>query len=255
MNARDAMPDGGLLIIATRYVVLQEPYLDIKPGAYVLLTVSDNGHGMDEETIKHIFEPFFTTKEVGRGTGLGLAMVYGIVKSHDAHITCDSQPGAGTAFSIYFPAVEAESGPLETKPAGDEKPSGGNETILLVDDETTLLDLGCDMLSRFGYKVMTAGNGEDAIEIYRNHLGSIDLVILDLNMPGMGGHKCLQELRRIDGTAKILIASGCSFDEKMRETLRSWDCRFIGKPYRLQDVLKNVKEVLAGLNGTTSETA
>jgi PAS domain S-box-containing protein len=246
MNARDAMPDGGALVIETRNIVLRKPYLDIKPGAYVLLTVSDSGHGMDPETIKHIFEPFFTTKDVGKGTGLGLAMVYGIVKSHDAHIICDSEPGVGTTFRIYFPAVEAESGPHETEPAGDEKTFGGTETILLVDDETTLLELGHVMLNRFGYKVMTAGSGEDAVEMYKDHKGSIDLIILDLNMPGMGGHKCLEELRRIDTTARILVASGCSPDDKMRETLRSSGCRFISKPYRLQDVLKNVKEVLEG---------
>ncbi|MDQ1238047.1 MAG: two-component system, cell cycle sensor histidine kinase and response regulator CckA, partial [Thermodesulfobacteriota bacterium] len=200
VNARDAMPNGGTLPFQTEDIELDEEYCRTHfhtiSGRYVLLTVSDTGHGMDKETLAHIFEPFFTTKETGKGTGLGLATVYGIVKQHDGHITCYSEPRHGTAFKIYFPAIETEG--RSATPTFDAAIRCGTETILLVDDEEVLSELGKALLSRFGYDVITAGNGKDALEIYQRERESISLVILDLIMPVMDGRQCLREILRID---------------------------------------------------------
>ena len=158
VNARDAMPDGGTLTIETANVQLDKEYcsshLEAMPGSYVLLTVSDTGQGMDKKTLSHIFEPFFSTKEVGKGTGLGLATVYGIVKQHDGHIICYSEPGHGTTFKIYLPAIQTEK---ELEIATFETAiTGGTETVLLVDDEESIRELGAELLDSFGYKVITA---------------------------------------------------------------------------------------------------
>ena len=161
-----------------------------RPGKYVLLRVSDTGHGMDKETLDHIFEPFFTTKEAGKGTGLGLAMVYGIVTQHGGQIRCYSEPGHGTTFKIYLPALVAEKEPLETA-TREAMPRGGTETILLVDDEEFVRDLGKRILERSGYTVLTAANGKEALDLYKRERGNISLVILDLIMPEMGGKQCL----------------------------------------------------------------
>ena len=246
-NAADAMPDGGKLIIQTENVTLGEEFTHdnwgAKPGRYVLITVSDTGCGMDKETIEHIFEPFYTTKEVGKGTGLGLASVYGIVKSHDGYISCSSEKNHGTTFKIYLPAIEQPDqhayGSLE-----DDAPEGGTETILLVEDEDAVMDFAFDALSHFGYTVITASNGEQAVDIYARRKDRIDLVILDIGMPGMGGFKCLQEVIRMDPAAKVVIASGYSPNEQLNQMLDAGALGYIGKPYRLTDLLKKVKEVL-----------
>ena len=169
VNARDAMPEGGKLVFETANVVLDEEYatshLNAKPGHYVLLTVADTGAGMDKETLEHIFEPFYTTKETGEGTGLGLAMVYGIVQQHGGHIRCYSEPGEGTTFKIYFPALVSDEEPQET--SARAMPLGGSETILLVDDEEMIRDLCSRILTKSGYNVITASNGKEALEVYR----------------------------------------------------------------------------------------
>ncbi len=248
VNARDAMPDGGKFVVETENVILDEEYckthLGAVSGEHVLLSFSDTGCGMDKETVEHIFEPFYTTKETGKGTGLGLAMVYGIVKSHDGYIMCYSEPGKGTTFKIYFPAIEESvvSGGLSVD--REKEMQGGNETILLVDDEKAILDMGKNMLERFGYTVIKAESGEKAIEIYKAQKERIDLVILDLGMPGMGGHKCLKELLKIDSHVKVIIASGYSEIGKVKETVESGASGFIGKPYQLADMLKKVREAL-----------
>jgi two-component system cell cycle sensor histidine kinase/response regulator CckA len=248
VNARDAMPDGGKLVIETGNTILEEEFckthLGAVPGEYVLLTVSDTGQGMDKQTLEHIFEPFYTTKEIGRGTGLGLSMVYGIVKSHGGYIICDSNQGKGTTFRIYCPAIEAGSTEEEAEREVEGEISGGNKTILLVDDEGSLRDLGKKMLETFGYTVLLADTGESAIEIYREMRKSISLVILDLIMPGMGGTKCLEELHSIDSEVKVVIASGYSVNASTRETLDAVAKGFISKPYELRQMLKMVREVL-----------
>ncbi|MBE9573056.1 MAG: response regulator, partial [Proteobacteria bacterium] len=248
VNASDAMPDGGRLIIETKNTVLDEEYcktyLGATPGEYVLLTVSDTGCGMDRETLKHIFEPFYTTKEPGKGTGLGLAIIYGIVKSHNGHITCYSEPGSGATFKIYFPVLETED--IQQAPEREEMEEihGGSETILLVDDEKSIIDIGRDILGQYGYTIITAESGEEAVEVYKREGDRIDLVVLDLGMPGMGGHKCMEELLGINPEAKVIIASGYSPSGKAQDTLKAGAAGFIGKPYQLASMLKKVREVL-----------
>jgi PAS domain S-box-containing protein len=258
VNARDAMPEGGKLIFETTNVVLDgeycETHLGASPGEYVLLSISDTGHGMDKETLERIFEPFYTTKEMGKGTGLGLAMVYGIVKNHGGYITCYSEPGQGTTFKLYFPVVQAESIKQRLEQKEKCEIPGGTETILLVDDEEAVLDVVKSMLERSGYTTITAESGERAVEIFskvhrsegreEERRDKIDLVILDLGMPGMGGHKCLKELLKIHPKVKVVISSGYSESGKMKETLESGAAGFIGKPYRLVDMVKQVREIL-----------
>ncbi|MBL7180809.1 MAG: PAS domain S-box protein [Desulfobacterales bacterium] len=246
INAKDAMPEGGRLIIRTENASLDEEYcrthLGATPGDYVLLTVSDTGHGMNRGTLDRIFEPFFTTKEVGKGTGLGLAIVYGIVKSYHGYITCSSEPGAGTSFKIYFPAMDKEAEPEEQE---TEAPvSGGTETVLLVDDEDAIRDLGKQILEKLGYNVLTAVDGESALDLYRREQGRIDLVILDLIMPGMGGKRCLEKLLKSNARAKVVIASGYSDTGPVKETIEKGAKNFIGKPYEIRKMLEMVRQVL-----------
>lgn len=248
-NARDAMPEGGKLVIETRNVMLDETYcrdyLDVDPGEYVSLRVTDTGRGMDEETVKHIFEPFFTTKGVGKGTGLGLSSVYGIVKGHAGHMTCRSAPGQGTTFDIYFPAMQLQEvlGAVSDK-GFKAAVAGGDETILLVDDEEAILDIAKDILESHGYSSILADSGEQALDIYREEGARIDLVVLDLGMPGMGGRKCLERLLDINPNVRTIIASGYFTDGQESEILEYGAKGFIGKPYRLEDLLKNVRQVL-----------
>jgi PAS domain S-box-containing protein len=247
VNARDAMPDGGRLIFRTERVVLDERFSVTSPGAvpgeYVLLSISDTGHGMPPNVIEHIFEPFYTTKEAGKGTGLGLAMVYGIVKGHGGHINCSSRVGEGTVFDLYFPVLQMEVSRLpEERP--EEAIPRGSEAILLVDDEESLLDIGKEMLKRHGYHVLTANSGEKAIEAYDREGKTVDLVILDLNMPGMGGLKCLAALRDMNPGARVIIASGYLADDQLRESVRFGASAFVAKPYKLEDLLRAVREML-----------
>lgn len=248
VNARDAMPTGGRLIIETKNVTLDEDYsrahLGATPGRYVLLTVSDTGHGMDRETLQHIFEPFFTTKDQGEGTGLGLATVYGIVKQHRGYIMCYSEPGAGTTFKIYFPAIVADKELTGT--AVKIIPRKGSGTILLVDDEEHVRDLGVRILTKAGYKVVTASNGKEAVNVYARRGDEIALVILDLMMPEMGGKKCLLALRELNPQVKVIIASGYSANGATKETLSSGAKGFVNKPYDIRQLLDVVGKVLAG---------
>ncbi|MBU1741086.1 MAG: response regulator, partial [Proteobacteria bacterium] len=247
-NARDAMPDGGQLTFTTRNLTITDgparPHAEIEAGGYVVLEVSDTGHGMDEETVHHIFEPFFTTKGIGRGTGLGLATVYGIVRNHGGHIICDSRVGRGATFTIFLPAL-ADAGRLEAaapEDVGDIR--GGSETILLVDDERPILEIGEEILGQYGYSILTASSGEEALEIYGREGPRIDLVILDLSMPGMGGHKCLKELRAVDPRVRVIIATGYSTQSLSGAAIESQARGFISKPYSLFGLLKMVREVL-----------
>lgn len=246
VNAKDAMPEGGKLLIATRNIVLDEQFckshLGSKPGKYALLTIADTGQGMDREVLKHLFEPFFTTKGVGRGTGLGLPMVYGIVKTHGGYIECDSELGKGTLFEIYLPAEE-QAARLE-EPSQKKKLQGGTETILLVDDEEALRNLGEAILTRYGYRVQTAPNGETALEIYRGQPENIHLVLLDLIMPGMGGLRCLEQLRTINPDVKVVITTGYSPEGPATAVLETGARKFITKPYGSAELLQVVRDVL-----------
>jgi len=248
VNARDAMPEGGDLILETGALSLPEPDGDhpgVDPGEYVLLTVSDTGTGVEKETLEHIFEPFFTTKEAGQGTGLGLAMVYGIVRNHGGYIKCFSSSGRGASFRIYLPAIETEDSIVPGREI--EVPKGGTESILLVDDEQPVLDLGAKILTAFGYSITTASNGEEALEIYRRDGEQIDMVILDMIMPGIGGLKCLKDLMRIDAKVKVLISSGFSSGGTTREVIGAGARGLIRKPYTVNQLLRVVRATLSGV--------
>ncbi len=246
VNARDAMPDGGKLIIETADVMLDEEYgktnLVATAGRFVLLTVTDTGEGMDKETLEHIFEPFFTTKAVGEGSGLGLAMVYGIVQEHGGHIKCYSEPGNGTTFRIYLPAGASEE--QTEQPTVRELPRGGSETILLVDDEKMIRDLGSRILSRAGYKIITANNGKEALTVYKNRQNEIAMVILDLIMPEMGGKQCLGEILKINPEVKVLVASGYSANGPTKEALEGGAKAFVSKPFHMGELLQAVRNIL-----------
>lgn len=245
VNSRDAMTEGGRLFIETSTVHLDDRYcathVEATRGRYVLLTVSDTGQGMEKEVVDHIFEPFFTTKKPGEGTGLGLSMVYGIVKGHGGHITCYSEPGMGTTFKIYLPSIETDLEPdvVSTR----EMAAFGTETILLVDDEELIRELGQEILNRSGYTVLTASNGREALDIYRAATDRIDLVILDLLMPEMGGKQCLAELLKIDSEVKVLLASGYPAHGPANDALAHAK-GFVNKPFDAHELLRSARKVL-----------
>ncbi len=247
-NAADAMPDGGRLIIETVNVTLDQDFVrthtGAKPGKYVLMTVSDTGCGMDQDTLEKIFDPFFTTKDVGKGTGLGLASAYGIVKAHGGYITCYSDPGQGTAFKIYWPA--AEQGEIEPDEIQTEQAVShdGTETILVVDDDDQIRELTSKVLEDSGYQVLSAESGEQALNIFKKKAKDIDLVLMDLNMPGMGGSKCTRKMITLDPSVRVLVASGYSVNGQAGETLKSGAAGFLGKPYQANELLARVRQVL-----------
>lgn len=250
INAKDAMPDGGTLTIETRNMYVDEQswkgYEELVPGNYVLLRVSDTGHGMDAKVLEHIFEPFFTTKGLADGTGLGLATAFGIVKMHGGHITCSSEVGTGTVFDMYFPAVESvghDSASHENMPEA----AGGKETILVVDDEELIRILATRILEKSGYSVLTAGSGKEALELYRQRRSVISLVILDLLMPEMGGKQCLEELLKINPQVRSLIASGFAVEGDTKAFLDLKAKGMVAKPFRIQELLQSIRRVLDGI--------
>ncbi len=245
LNARDAMPDGGKLTIQTNNVGFEEERSSLPPGAkpvdHVQLIVSDTGIGMGRETLDRIFDPFYSTKGLAYKRGLGLAVVHGIIEQHGGHINCKSKPGQGTIFKIYFPVAEARK---SDEAPGKPQPAGGTETILLVDDEEDVRDLASRILDGAGYRVITAGDCPGAVEIYDKERKKISLVILDLIMPKMGGRQCLEKLRMIEPTVKMLIASGYSDTESKDELIQAGAKGFVGKPFQMTQLLKTVRDVL-----------
>ena len=246
-NAADAMPDGGKLIFEIENATLDHDHIGehpaAQPGRYVLLSISDTGHGMDKAIIENIFDPFFTTKEFGKGTGLGLASVYGIVKNHGGRINCDSEVGRGTTFKIYLPAIVQPE--LEGAAIVESKPiPRGTETILLVDDEEAIRGFAQQALMKFGYKVFTAASGEEALELYSEKSDVIDIVITDIGMPGMGGCKFLQEVLQMNPKVKVIIASGYSINGQVKQAMEAGAKGYVGKPYQLADLLNTVRAVL-----------
>ncbi len=247
-NANDAMPEGGRLVIETENVSLDAEYcrehFEAQPGDYVRLQVSDTGVGMSKEVLGQVFDPFFTTKEAGKGTGLGLSTVYGIVQAHEGFIYCYSEPGQGTTFRLYFQALNADGTPQDSVSQTSGEQLGGSETILVVDDEEPLRNLALATLSLEGYAVETAGCGEEALEIYQRKGDEIDLVVLDVNMPGMGGHKCLLELVRLDPQVKVLVASGYSANGQLKDTLAAGARGYIAKPFERVRMLEIIRRIL-----------
>ncbi|MGD9082029.1 MAG: PAS domain S-box protein [Desulfobacterales bacterium] len=244
INAADAMPDGGELILKTMNVThkkMKNKRYDPKPGRYVLLEVTDNGTGMDEKTIERIFEPFFTTKEMGGGSGLGLASVYGIIKGHGGYIEVDSEKGHGTTFSIYLPASNQS---VEEISETYEQIIKGDKTILLVDDEEIVIDVGSQLLKKLGYNVIEAGNGKEAIQLFGEWRDKIDIVILDMIMPDIGGGEVYDRIKEIDPQVKVLLSSGYSIDGQATDILKRGCNSFIQKPFNMTTLSKKIREVL-----------
>ena len=248
LNARDAMPDGGLLTIGTRNITVDEDYCRLhagaKPGRHVVIEVSDTGTGMNKETMDRIFDPFFTTKgwDFRKGTGLGLSVAKGIVEQHGGWITCRSELAKGTTFTVYFPAIKDPPVVREPHPVAGTRP--GAEKILLVDDEEYVRDLGKRILEHAGFNVVTAENAREALEIYSRERFNIALVVLDLIMPLMGGAKCLDKLLRIDPDVKVIVSSGHSMDAQERLHLGSLARGFVNKPYEVRQMVQAVRTVL-----------
>ncbi|MRR16397.1 MAG: response regulator, partial [Deltaproteobacteria bacterium] len=247
VNAWHAMPGGGDIFIRTRNVVLERAHvqsLDIAAGPYVKLTVRDTGVGMDEMTRERLFEPFFTTKEMGvvRGTGLGLASVYGIVKGHQGAIHVQSERGKGATFDIYFPASFKEV-ICESQPERITK--WGRETILLAEDEANIAEVIGAMIKELGYHLLTAASGEEAVNIYLANSGRIDLVIMDMIMPGLSGGAAIDAIRAENPEARIILASGYSLDGEAQEILsRRGNISFMQKPFELADLSQKIREAL-----------
>jgi len=245
INAADSMPSGGKMIIKTLNVThedMRRKHYVPKPGNYVKLTVTDTGIGIDKRTQGRIFEPFFTTKEMGRGTGLGLASVYGIVKSHGGYIEVESEKGHGTTFTIFLPACSKEN---SNTIVSSERIIEGSGTILIVDDEEMVLEAGVKMLMRLGYNVLKAGSGIEAVEVYEDNKEAIDLVILDMIMPGMGGGETYEKMKKINPIVKVLLSSGYSLEGQAAEILKRGCKGFIQKPFNLQKISGKVIEALA----------
>jgi two-component system cell cycle sensor histidine kinase/response regulator CckA len=247
VNARDAMPQGGKLTIETANVFLSSDYarqhLDVLPGDYVMLAISDNGTGMSAETQAHIFDPFFTTKEVGKGTGLGLATVYGIVKQSGGHIWVYSEDGVGTTFKIYLPQVIEQAEQAKAEDTSNDFP-GGTETILLVEDEEIVRRLTCRMLEDCGYTVLEACNGVEALSMYEEHDQRIDLLMTDVVMPQIGGRKLAESLVPIYPYMRILYTSGYTDDAVVRHGVIDAGTNFIQKPYTPHGLARKVREIL-----------
>lgn len=247
-NARDAMPEGGVLTFQTENLTVENnsgPAIPgLQAGNYVKLSISDTGEGIDQEILDHIFEPFFTTKEIGEGTGLGLSTVYGIVSSHGGVILCDSKPGEGATFTIYLPALEKSAQIYDKKKTKPETSIRGKETILLVDDEYAIIEVSMEFMKRMGYSVFTAKSGEEALELFKMQADSIDLIVLDLDMPGMGGLKCLEEMLSINPEANIMIASGYHGEDRSQSVISLGAKGFIGKPYSLFEFAAAIREIL-----------
>jgi nitrogen-specific signal transduction histidine kinase len=244
VNSWQAMPGGGDLYIQTENIVIDKffirPY-HVEPGRYVKISVTDTGAGMDEATKQRIFDPFFTTKEMGRGTGLGLASAYGIIKNHGGFVDVLSEKGEGTTFNIYFPASGQEA--VKEKEIG-EKLIRGTETVLLVDDEDIIIDVGKDILKTLGYKVLLARGGEEALIVYKKNQDEIDMVILDMIMPDMGGGETYDKLKEINPDIKVLLSSGYSIDGQAKDILERGCDGFIQKPYNAGKLSKKIWEVL-----------
>jgi two-component system cell cycle sensor histidine kinase/response regulator CckA len=244
VNAWQAMPEGGVISISTQNIDLlasDARVFHVPPGRFVRVGVSDSGVGMDEKTRSRVFDPFFTTKEMGRGTGLGLASAYGIVKNHGGIITVYSEKGRGSIFHVYLPASEKA---IAVKKEVQEEVPGGNETIMLIDDEAMILDVARQLLVSLGYKVLTANSGGPALDIFREHHARIDLVILDMIMPLMSGSRVFEGLKEIRPEVRVLLSSGYSINGQAMDILARGCRGFIQKPFTIKELALKLREVL-----------
>jgi signal transduction histidine kinase/ActR/RegA family two-component response regulator len=247
VNARDAMPQGGQLTLETGPAMLDHAFVMAHPGssagAHVRLSIRDTGCGMGPEVLSHLFEPFFTTKEPGRGTGLGLSTVYGIVKQHRGYIDVQSEPGQGSTFSVYLPRVDAKPAAERATPRERLRP-GGRETVLFVEDEVALRDLMHRVLTKGGYTVLAAGDGLEALALVEGHQGRIDLVVTDVVMPRMSGPELATRLRARDPAIRLLYVSGYTADQLRSQTDLGADATLLPKPFTSDGLLRKVREVL-----------
>jgi len=245
VNAGDAMPRGGDLFIttekATHHNLVDKPY-EVRPGSYVLISIRDTGIGMDKKTVQRIFEPFFTTKGLSRGTGLGLSSVYGIIKSHGGYVDVQSKKGQGTTFNLYLPA--SGNTLLENHKASSEIINGA-KTVLLADDEEMILDVGSQILETLGYSVMLARGGKETIDIYKDNIDTIDVIILDMIMPDMGGGETFDKLKEINTDVKVLLSSGYSIEGQAKEIMERGCDGFLQKPFRIDELSKKIGEIAA----------
>jgi CheY-like chemotaxis protein len=248
VNARDAIHGVGKVTIETRSQVLDGACCagrpGLVPGEYVILTVSDTGVGMGKDVLQYIFEPFFTTKEVGKGTGLGLATVYGIVKQNGGFINVTSEAGRGTTFTICFPRFLGET--PNAAGSSTDKPLGGTETILLVEDEESILNLGQRMLDRLGYKVLSASTPHEAIRLVQEYRENIHLLITDVVMPQMNGRELAERLTALKPTMKCLFMSGYTADAIAHHGVLDEGVRFIQKPFSIKTMAEKTREALTG---------
>ena len=250
VNAGHAMPGGGDLTLVTKNVVLsaqEAKVLGLLPARYVRTSISDTGVGIDEETQERIFEPFFTTKELGHGTGLGLASAYGIIQNHQGTIDVESRVGEGTTFHIYLPATEKTR---KTEKQIFEHKHNGPETVLLVDDEDVVLEVGSQILRELGYTVLTAGSGKEALEIYAANRDKIDVVVLDMIMPGMGGGETYDGIKALKLDVKVLLSSGYSIMGEASAILKRGCQGFIQKPFTMKSFSEKLREILDGDNNS-----
>jgi len=247
VNARDAMPDGGRLVVETSNCELDEEYCsrhpDVQPGRYVLLAVSDTGHGMSDDVKRHLFEPFFTTKHKGQGTGLGLATTFGIVKQAGGAIEAYSEVGRGTTFKIYLPSVQEEAAPLVTEAHAAEMVKG-KETILLVEDDENVRDVALNMLEHLGYRVLTAANGGEAFLLMEKHAADVAMLMTDVVMPGMNGRELAERLLKLKPALNVLFTSGYTENVIVHHGILESSLNFIGKPYTMQALARKIREVL-----------
>jgi len=258
VNARDAMPHGGIITIETTNVDLDEAFArerpDLIPGQYVMLSVSDAGQGMDADVKAHIFEPFFTTKEAGKGTGLGLSTVYGIVRQSDGHIEVDSEPERGTTFRIYLPRVETAVDTTFDTHTHQPAPRG-NETVLVVEDEPGVRDLVCDALRAQGYAVLAADDGVAAMQINDRYDGPIHLLVTDIVMPWMSGLDLAERLGPKRPEMKVMFMSGYTDHAVVLTSAAAQGGAFLQKPFALDHFCRVVRAVLDGITETAETTA
>jgi PAS domain S-box-containing protein len=244
VNAADAMPGGGKLILKTKnetHLNIKSNHYDPRPGKYVQLTITDSGTGIDNQTLERIFDPFFTTKGMGRGTGLGLASVYGIIKSHDGYIDVTSEKGHGTTFTIFLPASEKDvEGTADTA----AKLIKGSGTLLVVDDEELVLKVGVNMLEKLGYTVLGAKNGTEAVDIFKANKDKIQMVILDIIMPDMGGGEVYDKIKAINPEVKVLLSSGYSVDGQAIELLERGCDGFMQKPFTMEELSGKITQIM-----------